>query len=58
MEQSKQAKSCFNLPNNAQMLCFNNLTGEHNTENYFKKFSFGGSISFKSLLSWLQHDIE
>ena len=37
MEQSKQAKYCFNLPNNACMLCFNKLT--------LKKFSFCGSIS-------------
>ena len=29
MEQSKQVKYCFNLPNNAQMLCFNKLTGKY-----------------------------
>ena len=45
MEQSKQVKYCFNLPNNAQMLCFNKLTGEYNAKKYFKKFSFCGSIS-------------
>ena len=38
MEQSKQAKYCFNLPNNAKILCFNKLTGEHNAKNTFKKF--------------------
>ena len=27
------------------MLCFNKLTGEHNTKKYFKKFSFCVSIS-------------
>ena len=32
MEQSKQAKYCFNLPNNAEMLRFNKLTGEHNAK--------------------------
>ena len=36
MEQSKQEKYCFNLPNNAQMLCFNKLTGEYNAKKYFK----------------------
>ena len=30
MEQSKQAKYCFNLPDNSEMLRFNKLTGEHN----------------------------
>ena len=30
MEQPKQVKYCFNLPNNAEMLRFNKLTGEHN----------------------------
>ena len=44
MEQSKQAKFCFNLPNNAYMLCFNKLTGENNA----KKISFCGSISLRS----------
>ena len=37
MEQSKQAKYCFNLPNNAQILCFEKLTGEHNTEKILEK---------------------
>ena len=32
MEQSKQVKYCFNLPNNAQMLYFNKLTGEYNAK--------------------------
>ena len=35
MEQSKQAKYCLNLPNKAQMLCFNKLTGEYNAKKYF-----------------------
>ena len=42
MEQSKQAKYCFNLPNNAQILCFIKLTGEHNTKNTLQNFSFVG----------------
>ena len=42
MEQSKQVKYCFNLPNNAQMLCFNKLTGEYNAKNTFKNFRFVG----------------
>ena len=50
MEQSKQVKYCFNLPNNAQMLCLNKLTGEYNTKKYFKKFSFCGSISLNNHL--------
>ena len=45
MEQSKQAKYCFNLPNNVKILCFNKLAGEHNS----KKFSFCGSISLSKL---------
>ena len=32
MKQSKQSKCCYNLPNNAQILCFNKLTDEHNTK--------------------------
>ena len=51
MEQSKQVKYCFNLPNNAQMLCFNKLTGEYNAKKYFKKFSFCGSISLSIFLN-------
>ena len=47
MEQSKQVKYCFNLPNNAEMLCFNKLTGEHNAKKDFKKVLFCGSISLK-----------
>ena len=46
MEQSKQVKYCFNLPNNAPMLCFNKLTGESNA----KKFSFCGNISLRNCL--------
>ena len=43
MEQSKQAKYCFNLPNNAKMLCFSKLTGEYNTKkNTSKIFCFVG----------------
>ena len=42
IDQSKQVKYCFNIPNNALMLCFNRLTGEYNTKKYFKKFSFCG----------------
>ena len=42
MEQSKQVKYCFNLPNNAQMLYFNKLTGEYNVKNALKKFLFVG----------------
>ena len=43
MEQSKQVKYCFNLPNtsndsNAQMLHFNKLTGEHNAKKNTLKF--------------------
>ena len=48
MEQSKQAKYCFNLPNNEEMLRFNKSTGEHNVKKYFKKFFFCGSISLRS----------
>ena len=38
-EQSTQVKYCFNLPNDAQMLCFNKLTGEYNAKQdiVFKK---------------------
>ena len=32
MEQSKQAKYCFNLPKHAKILSFNELTGEHNAK--------------------------
>ena len=42
MEQLNQEKYCFNLPNNAKMLCFNKLTGEHNTKNTLKNFRFVG----------------
>ena len=44
MEESKQAKYCFNLPNNARMLCFNKLTGEHNPKKYFKNFRLVGNV--------------
>ena len=37
MEQSKQAKYCFNLSNDAQILCFNKLNVEHNTEKILLK---------------------
>ena len=37
MEQSKQVKCCLNLPNNAQMLCFNKLTGEYNAKEILLK---------------------
>ena len=37
MEQSKQVKYCLNLPNNAQMLCFNKLTGEYNAKKILLK---------------------
>ena len=47
MEQSKQGKYCFNLPNDAQILYFNKLNGEHNTKKYIKRISFCGSISLK-----------
>ena len=55
MEQSIQVKYCFNLPNNAYMLCFNKLTGEHNAKKYFKKFSFCGSISLNRIFSFGFH---
>ena len=43
IEQSKQAKYFFNLPNNAEMLRFNKLTGEHNAKkNTLKNFCFVG----------------
>ena len=42
MEQSKQAKYCFNPPNNAQKLCFNKLTGEHDAKNTLKNVRFVG----------------
>ena len=45
MEQSKQAKYCFNLPNNAYMLCFNKLTSEHNTKKIFVCGSFSFSMA-------------
>ena len=48
MEQSKQAKYCFNLPNNAEMLRFNKLTGEHNAKKYFKKVLFLWEYIFKT----------
>ena len=44
MKQSKQAIYCSNLSTNAQILCFNKLTGEHNTKKYFKILSFCASI--------------
>ena len=37
MEQSKQAKYCFNLPKHAKILCFYKLTGEHNAKQILKK---------------------
>ena len=42
MEQFKQVKYCFNLPNNAQMLCFNKLTGEYNAKNTLKNVRLVG----------------
>ena len=48
MEQSKQAKYCFNLANNVLILCFNKLAGKHVTKKYFKKFSFCGSTSLNA----------
>ena len=33
---AKQLKNPFNLPNNAQIFCFDKLTGEHNNKNTLK----------------------
>ena len=53
MEQSKQAKYCFNLPNiNAQILCFKKLTGEHNTEKILEKNFILWEYTFKQ--KWVQ----
>ena len=49
MEQSKQAKYCFNLPNNVKMLCFNKLTGEHNAKKIPKKIFVLWEYIFKVL---------
>ena len=37
MQQSKQAKYCFNLPNNVYIMCFNKFTGEHNANKILLK---------------------
>ena len=37
MQQTKQAKYCFNLRNNAKIMCFNKFTGEHNGNKIFLK---------------------
>ena len=41
MEQSKQAKYCFNFTNNVQILCIKKLTGEHNTVSGKKRTPHG-----------------